>query len=722
MRFPLRHPALAAALFLGGCGGCDQRPRDVLHLAELYAPPPALLELADCGRAFEQRFAIAADAWVAEKPEGLWRAPAPWYDLPLPVLAGERARLVLEGDMALRPAGQGAGHPEEAGTFAVLTLADGDHVFARLGAGARPGAGTIDALVSAGERGAAGRWRLAAGPLVGDGFLVRADAAAALTLDVPPDAQLRFDTACVGQEAATATLRVTLDGEPLAEIDVRASAEHELVAHEIALPADGRDGARLALELEGDAWCGVYGPRIVPADPGESARPDIVLFLADTFRADNIAFYGGEPGITPELDAFAEESLRAARVWAPSCWTLPSHASMFLGVQPLQHGAVDPQRTPAGGLVSVAEKLRDAGYRTVAVTDSLFVSRRFDLDRGFEHFEEHGRGGGDREVDLERTLRRAREVAARGDGRPLFLFVHTYRTHEPYQATAATRAELGERLGIGPTWDELKNALFAELLARHEAGDTDARRLMEQGDLHELLVELGLLDPDRPEGDAFLRSVRALYRGGARDLDRAFGRFLADLDARGRPAYVVFTSDHGEAFGEHESIFHGHGVWEENLRIPLLIRGPGLEPRTLAYPASLVDLPQTLAEIAGIAPHPVWNGTSLLSLDEHRPILAFDCAQRGDSSGAVFADGLKVTFAPTADAVRAARVKHAFDLDTDPREREDLGAVPRARSVLERLAEEVLESMRPLAKPGTADLSEAHLDQMRDMGYTSAED
>jgi arylsulfatase A-like enzyme len=438
-----------------------------------------------------------------------------------------------------------------------------------------------------------------------------------------------------------------------------------------------------------------------------------VLFLADTFRADNLAFYGGTAGVTPELDAFARTCVRFRRAWAPSCWTLPSHASFFLGVYPLQHGAVAQGRTPGEGLVSVAQRLRAAGYRTAAVTDSLFVSRRFELDRGFERFEEYDHR------DLEHTLARARALAAEDDGRPLFLFVHTYRTHEPYEVSAQTRAELGARLGIGPSWEELKERVFAEGAERVQAGDTRAIDLAVEGDFRRLLEYLGLTGPGSAGGEAFVDSLRALYLGGVRDLDRAFARFVGDLDARPRAAdtWLLFTSDHGEAFNEHQSLFHGDGSWEENLRVPLLVRGPGAEPRDVEHAASLVDLPRTIAEMAGLGPDPSWLGSSLLSLDEERAVFAFDCAQRGEATGVLVEGPLKVVFPPAAEPLRERRVLRAFDLAADPGERRDLGAEGRARAALDARAEQALGLLRELAPPGRAELSASELQALKAMGY-----
>lgn len=704
------------------CGGGDSAV-DPIHLAELYRPPASLIELEDGERAYKQRFEIAEDAWTSQ--QGLWRAPAPWYRSPLPVLTGAPSQLVMGGDMALRPAsGNRPADVKDPGTFALVTLEDGDYVFARLGASAKPADAIVDVMVSAGAPGRARRgargsvrpWRIEGGPLVGDGFLVREDGKLSFVSDVPPNCKLMFDAVVVGRRSEDVRLILEFETELLAEISLTPSPVHAVVPIEVELPEPGASGGFLTIALEGDAWCGLYSPRIAPIEPPAPERDDIVLFLADTFRADNMATYGGRPEITPNLDAFAAESLRVEQAWAPACWTLPSHASMFLGVDPMQHGAVDPLLTPAEGLTSIAEKLRAAGYRTAAITDSLFVSRRFLLDRGFEHFEEYNRR------DIALTLRRAREIAARDDGRPLFLFVHTYRTHEPYVATEATRAALGDELGIGPTWDEMRLVVETEILKRVQAGDPNAREMLEEGDLHELLVMLGLLEPDNEEGNAFLASVRALYLGGVHDLDRAFGEFLDDLDARDRDSWVVFTSDHGEAFGEHESIFHGFGTWEENLRIPLVIRGPGLEPRGMSHPATLTDLPQTLAEMAGVAPDPAWGGTSLLSLSKDRPVFAFDCAQRGEPHGALIDGGLKVVFEPTAEAVRAGRVSWAYDLTLDPDERNDLGGSSRAKTALERLAEQALRRLELVAPPGAADLNETQRRQLEAAGYTGVDE
>jgi hypothetical protein len=167
--------------------------------------------------------------------------------------------------------------------------------------------------------------------------------------------------------------------------------------------------------------------------------------------------------------------------------------------------------------------------------------------------------------------------------------------------------------------------------------------------------------------------MRDLYLGAVHDLDRGFGVFLDMLERRGLgESFLLFTSDHGEAFGEHDNLMHGGGVWDEMTRVPLLIRGPGVTPKTVSYSATLVDIARTLADMAGVAPAPSWQGTSLLRLTSDRPAFLFDCSLGRHDYKAAIVDGTrKLTFADEDEAVEAGRLEGIFDLGHDPDEREN---------------------------------------------------
>ena len=416
----------------------------------------------------------------------------------------------------------------------------------------------------------------------------------------------------------------------------------------------------------------------------------MVLFLADTFRADNLAAYGSELGLTPALDRFAEESLCFTRAWAPSSWTLPSHASLFTGLYPHQHGAAGPRTALAPGAVTLAEHLAAAGYRTGAITDGAFVSAAFGLDQGFAWFDE-----GERELD--ETLDEVDAFLAAGDGRPTFLFVQTYRVHEPYRASPRTRGELAGRLPIAGDWPSLSAELYRNPWQ------------WEQG------------EPIPPGMRPLVADLERLYRGGVADLDRGFGRFLGILERHGVDArgYTIFTSDHGEAFGEHDVLFHRTGVWEEHVRIPLLIRGPDLEPGRVEHAASLVDLPQTVAELVDLAPAPAWGGRSLVSAREDGAVFSFQCDGGEDSSMALI-EGTRKLIVPEALGGLAEGVspQRAYDLQRDPGETVNRSAESWSADLHARLASRVREISEPHVAPDEARLGADEEARLEDLGYT----
>lgn len=525
------------------------------------------------------------------------------------------------------------------------------------------------------------------------------------TLDLHAHSALSFGTclepaSALAAPTAPVVFRVRVDGTVVFEHEQLHDPSGSYAWHRVEL--EERDGARLTFEVDGPfAYTAFMDPVLGPEAIGSyaqrpwEAQPSIVVFLADTFRADNLAFYGGPAGLTPELGRFAEQGLRFAHAWSVGTFTLPGHASLFSGLYPRQTSSDAFNAALPAEVETIAEVLTRAGYRTGAITDSAVVSLRFGLHQGFGWFDEL-------DVTLDSTLERTRRFLEADDGRPVFLFVHSYRTHLPY-----TDQELG---GSPPPPNR---------------GNEEYRRLM-QG-LQAMGSPAEALQVDAPRARELMQGLEQVYRSGARDLDRGFGEFWRDLSARGFPAagYVIFTSDHGEAFYEHDQFAHQGMVFEEQIRIPLLIHGPELEARTIEQAASLVDLSPTFAAMAGVPPLPSWQGTNLLALERERALFAFECAKQ-DSTVAILRGRHKLIAREASpegpEGARLAEAWRAFDLNEDPGETRDLLASAGATWPAELFAQAaplVDALLVPLVAGEASALDADRVEQLNHLGYGS---
>jgi hypothetical protein len=527
-----------------------------------------------------------------------------------------------------------------------------------------------------------------------------------LSVDVPEGATLRFATTVDPLDKATSAgsrpmvFRVLQDGEQIFEHVVQDPAKPYHAWHSVQLPHTGRK-SEFAFAVRGTfANTSFIDPVLRPGEigtpgrrPWEERRPDVLVFLADTFRADNLSVYGGTLGLTPNLDRLAQASLVFRRAWSVGTFTLPNHATMFSGVMPMQAGVEGLNSAVPEGVVTIAEMLAGAGYRTGAVTDGGFVSERFGFAQGFDYFNEDRSG-----LSTAFSAQRALAFLDADDGRPVFLFVHTYHVHKPYRVSDETRRLLGERLGIQGNFDDID------------------KRLME-------LIQHGTHFPADPvqaeEAEELARQTRPHYWGAVADLDREFGAFQRALEERGwfDHGWLIFTSDHGEAFGEHGEVSHGFTVYEEKLRIPFLLKGPGISPRVIDHPASLVDLAPTVAGLAGVPPREEWRGESLLSLARDRAMFSFGLDPQ--STIAVVEGSRKVIGYEVERAVDENRILGAYDLALDPGEQrcvpEDREAWP--RDMLRRFEPDFERFFKPIVEGRSAQLGAGDLDELHKLGY-----
>jgi len=290
------------------------------------------------------------------------------------------------------------------------------------------------------------------------------------------------------------------------------------------------------------------------------ARPSFLLVVLDTTRADAVSAYGVVENTTPTFDALAREGLLYERAYANANWTLPSHASLFTGLRPSQHGLRVGGNT-LGEVPTVAGLLAAAGYDTAGFSQNPWLGRKAGVTKGFARFTRA-------RAQLNENLHAW--AKARHDDRPFFLFVNVMDAHAPYRVR--------DRNPFLPPGVDTARAKATAPIGKRKLCTTRA------GD-PELAILHGLYLGNVRAADARLRDILEIVRGA-----RAPG-----------PLIVIVTSDHGEYFGEHGLLRHHIGVWEPVLRIPLLVHGaPGKAPARITTPVQLVDLAPSILGWAGV--------------------------------------------------------------------------------------------------------------------------
>ena len=377
-------------------------------------------------------------------------------------------------------------------------------------------------------------------------------------------------------------------------------------------------------------------------------QPLVVVLLVDTLRRDSLSCYGSARP-TPAIDRLAAEGARFEQAIASSGWTLPSAASLLTGVAPPVHQArgKNTRLTPISPDVRTgAEVLAAAGVRTLAFTNAAFVNPLLELTRGFEFVSHHHAYNHEiRRADA--TIDAALAKLAEDDARPTLCLIHLFDPHLDYD----------------PPGEYAK--LYAAVGARHSA--------LQWKDCSQVLP--GQREAVTPEHAA---RVRAAYDAEIAFVDAEIGRLLVELERRGdlARATIVLTADHGEEFWEHGAFEHGHSLYDELVRVPLVLRTPAAAPgQVLDLPVRTLDLMPTLCELFGVPPSPQFEGRSLLPVlrgedREPRPVV-LDGTLYGHDKVALRTERHKLILDRNPASERALEL---FDWVADPLERTNLAA------------------------------------------------
>ncbi len=359
---------------------------------------------------------------------------------------------------------------------------------------------------------------------------------------------------------------------------------------------------------------------LLAAACGPAARPNILLYVSDTLRADGLGCYGNSVVETPNVDRLAREGVLFERAIAPSSWTRPAMASILSGTYPAVHGAQGRTDLLGDSVVLMSELLKDAGYATCNVVTNPNVGTGFGFRQGYEvedfiELYEDGEaldGEGEiRTVKVEELVTTADQATRAAIAwletapEPFFLLVHSIDPHSPY-----TPPEVWDRYGTGI------------------ASDADGSQTS--------LWQLG-----RQRTPADVARTQSLYFGEIAFNDDAFGELVEWLRERGTwdRTIAVFTSDHGEEFWELGERGHGKTLNEKSLHVPLILRYPPVlaGPERPTRIVTTVDVLPTVFALAGLDT-PDWiEGRSLLE-DRDQTVFAscnlqkvdLHAARRGD--------------------------------------------------------------------------------------------
>lgn len=414
----------------------------------------------------------------------------------------------------------------------------------------------------------------------------------------------------------------------------------------------------------------------------------MVLVSIDTLRPDHLGCYGYEKPTSPQIDAFRRDSVLLRQVIAQAPSTLSSHASMLTSLWPLHHGAsIARSSALRPGVETLPELLRRAGFATASWNGGGQLHRSWGLDRGFDVYVSATDSSSTVDVGedtLAQQVQAARPWLEGVRRRPFFLFLHTYQVHHPYEAAPAQLRQMERSYHGG-----LPDRISVRLLEKINEG----------------------IHPLRP-GD--LEHIEAVYDAGILAADSGFGELVRLLKGLGRyeGATIVLTSDHGEAFGERGKVgWHGDALYDEQIRIPLLIKLPGSRLAGMRLDAQVreIDLAPTLLSLLGLPVPPSFSGSVI------------DLAGRAADHPPWALASLDGN--PHSVALRTRRWKwyegQLFDLRADPGERRDLAALHASveRDLAARLAA-ILQSREIAPETPTVQTEEAR-NELRALGYVN---
>lgn len=371
-----------------------------------------------------------------------------------------------------------------------------------------------------------------------------------------------------------------------------------------------------------------------------SDAPNVLFLVFDTLRYDRVSGYPGavSDASTPTIDAVGSRGVTFERAFSAGPGTEVSHGAMFTGQFPSETGLVGGGRTIPSGLPLLAEWFSEYGYRTFGISGPAKLRSELGFDRGFDEYVEPYRDPLEPElsVDYLRSLVTSsairddvirlltdgpdsrtevkfnllRDAFADADG-PFFGFANFTTCHASYNPPRPYREQATPSYHR-PRWFAMEKILRALGYQPERIDDADAR-------IERVIRTAGnqgwpYYGDSSWLTDTELDIIRSWYTATARYLDDRLGAFLDGLEEQGvlDDTILVLTSDHGEYLGAHELLYHGDFLYDEVIRVPLVMAGPGVDSRRVETTlASLVDVFPTLCDLTGVPEPETITGISL---------------------------------------------------------------------------------------------------------------
>jgi arylsulfatase A-like enzyme len=375
-----------------------------------------------------------------------------------------------------------------------------------------------------------------------------------------------------------------------------------------------------------------------------TVRPrNVIVYLVDTLRADHLGCYGYQRPVSPRIDAFAGVATRFRHTVAQSSWTRPAVTTILTGLLPRTHDVHGRRDALSQEAVTLAEILKERGYRTAAFVTNGNVAKSFGLGQGFETYQLlPGKHNSAAEVNVEA----AEWLDGRRTDAPFFLYLHTVEPHGPYSPPAPFR----QRFAAGVRGEDLTTRRTLRALREGTLRPTPQLR----------------------------RDLLDLYDGEIAANDAAFGELMDLLVRRAlwEETVVVFLSDHGEEFLDHGSWEHGATLHAEMLEVPLIVRVPGMGTGDVVDRlAQHADVAPTILDVLELPVPAAMEGRSLL------PWIAGDGLPAEGEEEEVYSWLNQREFKAAAVTTPAWRLienqtpvagRHLYDRKSDPAERKNL--------------------------------------------------